>query len=58
MRCCFSRHVLNKDFEEIEAIFEHLSYPYDLVAKLLYGCGLRLFECLRWNIQAISGGGF
>jgi len=38
MRCCFSRHVLNKDFEEIEAIFEHLSYPYDLVAKLLYGC--------------------
>jgi len=50
MHCCFSRHVLNKEFgkvdgivrakrktyvpvvlsrEEIEAILEHLSPPYD-----------------------------
>ena len=37
--------------EEVDAIFGHLSYPYDLVAKLLYGCGLRLFECLNLRIQ-------
>jgi integron integrase len=37
--------------EEVDAIFEHLSYPYDLVAKLLYGCGLRLSECLNLRIQ-------
>ncbi len=29
---------------EIDAIIETLKYPYDLVVKLLYGCGLRLFE--------------
>jgi hypothetical protein len=43
--------------EEIEAILAHLSPPYDLVVKLLYGCGLRLFECLNlrvhcWNFDA------
>ncbi len=31
---------------EIDAVLKHLEYPYDLVVKLLYGCGLRLFECL------------
>jgi site-specific recombinase XerD len=33
--------------QEIEAVLKHLSPPYDLVVKLLYGCGLRLFECLK-----------
>ncbi|PXF53768.1 MAG: integron integrase [Deltaproteobacteria bacterium] len=37
--------------EDVDAIFGHLSYPYDLVAKLLYGCGLRLSECLNLRIQ-------
>jgi integron integrase len=37
--------------EEIEAILRNLSYPYDLVAKLLYGCGLRLFECLNLRVH-------
>jgi integron integrase len=37
--------------EEIDAIFEHLLYPYDLVAKLLYGCGLRLFECVNIRVN-------
>lgn len=32
--------------EEIDRIFQQLPDPYDLVVKLLYGCGLRLFECL------------
>ncbi|ODS33815.1 MAG: integron integrase [Candidatus Scalindua rubra] len=37
--------------EEIDTIFKHLLYPYDLVAKLLYGCGLRLFECMNLRVQ-------
>ena len=36
---------------EINAVLEHLSYPFDLVVGLLYGCGLRLFECLRLRIN-------
>jgi integrase len=32
-------------------VLKHLSYPYDLVVKLLYGCGLRLFECLNLRVQ-------
>jgi integron integrase len=36
---------------EIDVVFKHLSYPYDLVVKLLYGCGLRLFECLKLRVQ-------
>jgi integron integrase len=40
--------------EEIDAIIEHLRYPYDLIAKLLYGCGLRLSECLRLRVQDIN----
>jgi integrase len=37
--------------EEIDLIFDHLYDPVDLVAKLLYGCGLRLFECLNLRVQ-------
>jgi integron integrase len=37
--------------EEITAILQQLSRPYDLVVKLLYGCGLRLFECLNLRVQ-------
>ena len=37
--------------EEVDAIFENLLYPYDLVAKLLYGCGLRLFECVNLRVN-------
>ncbi len=33
--------------EEIDAILTLLPTPCDLVVKLLHGCGLRLFECLR-----------
>ena len=41
--------VLSRD--EIDAIVGRLRHPHDLVAKLLYGCGLRLFECLGLRIQ-------
>ena len=40
--------------EEIDAIMANLKYPYDLVVKLLYGCGLRLFECLNLRIQSFN----
>lgn len=38
--------------EEIDTILENLHYPYSLVVKLLYGCGLSLSECLdlRMNV--------
>jgi integron integrase len=36
---------------EIDAVLKHLSYPYDLAVKLLYGCGLRLFECVKLRVQ-------
>jgi len=35
-------------------IVGNLKYPYDLVVKLLYGCGLRLFECLNLRIQSFN----
>jgi integron integrase len=71
----FYRHVLNKDFgqvqgvvrakrkpyipvvlsrEEIEAVLRHLAPPFDLVVKLLFGCGLRLFECLQLRVQSFN----
>ena len=35
---------------EIEAILKQLYYPYNLFVKLLFGCGLRLFECLQIRV--------
>lgn len=40
--------------EEINAILIHLSPPYGLVVKLLYGCGLRLFECLNLRVHCFN----
>jgi integron integrase len=40
--------------EEIDAVLSHLSPPYDLVVKMLYGCGLRLFECLGLRIHCFN----
>lgn len=36
---------------EVDLIIENLKYPYDLIVKMLYGCGLRLFECLNLRIN-------
>lgn len=41
--------VLSRD--EINRILYHLRYPYDLIVKLLYGCGLRLSECMTLRIN-------
>jgi site-specific recombinase XerD len=37
--------------QEIDGILEHLSHTYDLVVKLLFGCGLRQFECLNLRVR-------
>jgi integrase len=37
--------------EEIDIVLSHLEYPFDTVVGLLYGCGLRLFECLGLRVQ-------
>ncbi len=37
--------------QEVDAVLGRLPQPYDLVVKLLYGCGLRLFECLKLRVQ-------
>lgn len=44
--------VLNR--EEIDSVLARLEPPYDLVVKLLYGCGLRLFECLNLRVQSLN----
>lgn len=37
--------------EEIDSIISHIHYPFDLIVKLLYGCGLRLSECMNLRIH-------
>ena len=44
--------VLSRD--EINLLFDHLDDPFHLVAKLLYGCGLRLFEGLKLRVQDVN----
>ena len=39
---------------EIDAIISNLSPPHDLIVKLLYGCGLRISECLSLRIHNIN----
>jgi site-specific recombinase XerD len=51
--------VLSRD--EINRILKNLNYPYDLVVKILYGCGLPLTECMtlrinNFNFVTIYGG--
>lgn len=40
--------------EEVNLLLEHLDEPFHLVASLLYGCGLRLFECLKLRVQDLD----
>ncbi len=40
--------------EEVDSVIENLSDPYDLVVSLLYGCGLRLFECLNLRVGCFN----
>ena len=40
--------------EEIDVVIAKLSYSFGLIAKLLYGCGLRLFECMNLRINDVN----
>ncbi|MCP4400649.1 MAG: tyrosine-type recombinase/integrase, partial [bacterium] len=40
--------------QEIDAILQHLDSPCDLVTKLLYGCGLRVSECVELRVQCFN----
>ena len=40
--------------EEVDLIILKLRYPYDLIVKLLYGCGLRLFECMNIRMNSLN----
>lgn len=40
--------------EEIDRIVLHLAPPYDLIVKMLYGCGLRLCECLGLRVRHLN----
>ncbi len=39
---------------EIQAIFSHLNGTHLLMAQIIYGCGLRLQECLRLRVKDID----
>jgi integron integrase len=40
--------------EEVDDVVRHLDPSYALIVKMLYGCGLRLFECLGLRIQCLN----
>jgi integron integrase len=40
--------------EEVDRVLGELAEPYTMIAKLLYGCGLRLFECLQLRVQDMN----
>ena len=40
--------------EEIDTVIKKLESPFDLVVKLLYGCGLRISECLDLRVSAFN----
>jgi integrase len=37
--------------EQVRHLISHVEYPFDIVVSLLYGCGLRLFECIGLRVQ-------
>ena len=40
--------------QEIDQVLGKMRDPYDLVVKLLYGCGLRLSECMKLRIHCFD----
>ena len=41
---------------EVDKVFSHLREPFVLPTKLLYGCGLRISECLNLRLQDFNLG--
>jgi len=44
--------------EEVTAVIDRLQGPQRLMVELMYGCGLRLLECLRLRVKDIDFGRF
>ncbi|MCD4652963.1 integron integrase, partial [bacterium] len=44
--------VLTRD--EVNRILDKLNYPYNLIVKLIYGCGLKLFEVLNIRLHCLN----
>lgn len=42
--------------EEVDRVIENLEYPFNLMVGVLYGCGLRLFECLNLRVGCVDFG--
>jgi integron integrase len=40
--------------EEVQTLITHLNYPFNLVTKMLYGCGLRLSEALTMRVHHLN----
>jgi integron integrase len=40
--------------QEIDRVIDKMKDPYDLVVKLLYGCGLRLSECMKLRVHCFN----
>lgn len=39
---------------ELDEILKELKFPYHLIVSILYGCGLRLSECLELRISSLD----
>ena len=39
---------------EVDRVISKLDSPYDLACKVLYGCGLRLFECQNLRVHCFN----
>jgi len=39
---------------ELDAVLGELKFPYHLIASVLYGCGLRLSECLDLRVNSLD----
>ena len=40
--------------EEVARVLTAISGTYGLMAKIIYGCGLRLMECVRLRVKDID----
>lgn len=39
---------------ELDSVLSNLKFPYDLIVSMMYGCGLRLSECLELRINSLD----
>ena len=39
---------------EVQALFDNLNETHGLMARLIYGCGLRVSECVRLRVKDLD----